>query len=101
MAKNMSIDVLKKLSEQLNISLQNLNNESDSTQPIKLESETVKKMMKETRKSMKTTQADLRDLSGIALGTIQKIEKGDLQVNLQNFISIMEVMGIELCLRKK
>lgn len=103
MSKNINIESLKQLSEQLSKNLQSLM-EDNSLAPgtvIKLEKENIQKLVRETRKSMKTTQGELSDLSGIALGTVQKIEKGDLHVNLQNFMRVMEVMGVEVCLRKK
>lgn len=103
MDTNASIEALRLIAAQINKSLEKLKGEN-SLAPggiIKLETESIQKIVRETRKSMKVTQGELSDLSGIALGTVQKIEKGDLHVNLQNFMRIMEVMGIELCLRKK
>jgi DNA-binding XRE family transcriptional regulator len=103
MNKNVDIEALRNLSEQLTKKLSKLQEDGPlgTGEVIKLEAESIQKITREARKGMKTTQEKISDLSGVAIGTVQKIEKGDLHVNLLNFIRVLEVMGIELCLKKK
>lgn len=58
-------------------------------------------LIKQSRKNMKLSLSDVSDLSGIAIGTVHKIESGNQKVNLNNLISVLEVLGINLCLQKK
>jgi len=67
----------------------------------KVDSEGVRRLTLDSRKALGITQSAVGDLSGITLSTVQKIERGDLKVNLQSFLKMMDVLGIEVCLKKK
>lgn len=66
-----------------------------------LSSDNIQKLVKSARKAMNSTQENVSDVSGVALKTVQKIEHGELNINLQNFKRVLDVLGIEICLRKK
>jgi ribosome-binding protein aMBF1 (putative translation factor) len=68
---------------------------------VPLSSQTIQGLVKESRKAMGSTQEGISDLSNVGLSTVQKIERGELNVNLQSFQHVLEVLGIELCLRKR
>lgn len=70
-------------------------------QLFSLSEENLSKLIKEKKQSLGLTQQMVSDLSGVAKGTVQKIEKGDQQVTLQSFTKVLSVLGIELCLRQK
>lgn len=68
---------------------------------VALTSEELREITRTSRKALGVTQSTIGDLAGITLSTVQKIERGDLKVNLQNFLKMMDVLGIEVCLKKK
>ena len=77
MGKNIDIEALRSLSEQITRKLDKLRDDGPliAGEVIKLEADSIQKITREARKGMKTTQEKISDLSGVAIGTVQKIEK--------------------------
>jgi len=48
------------------------------------------------RKQQGLTQEELADLAGISVGTLKRIEAGEYNVSLANFINVLNVLGIKL-----
>ena len=57
--------------------------------------------IKSRRKIMKLSQQELSDLSGLSLATLKRLESGDDGISLKNVMSILQVLGVNLCLRVK
>lgn len=93
-------DVIKKL-ETLETRAKEIETAQNKLKVLILSEDNLTTLIKERKKALKLTQQMISDLSGVAKGTVQKIEKGDQQVNLQSFIKVLAVLGIELCLRQK
>lgn len=54
--------------------------------------------IKERRKHLKITQANLAEISGISERTLRDIEKGLANPELASLIQLCEVLGLELTL---
>lgn len=54
---------------------------------------------KERRKALSLSQAQLAELSGLALRTVIKFEKGDQGISLKNVLGLCDALGIKLCLK--
>jgi DNA-binding XRE family transcriptional regulator len=54
-----------------------------------------------TRKTMKINQEELATLATVALGSVKKLENHDMSVTLTVLQKILDVVGFELCLKKK
>ena len=52
-------------------------------------------LVKEVRQSKNYTQQSLAELSDIDIRTIQRIEKGSLNMSLNIFISILDVLELD------
>jgi transcriptional regulator with XRE-family HTH domain len=57
-------------------------------------------LIRKRRESLKYTQNDLSELSGVAERTIRSIEGGQ-NTNLANMTKILQVLGLELTLQIK
>lgn len=58
-------------------------------------------IIKKRRKSLRITQNDLAQISGIGLRTLKKIEAGKSNPTLDTLGSIADVLGMELVLQVK
>lgn len=61
----------------------------------------VGKSIKERRKTLRVTQAQLAELAGISVNTLYKIERGQANPTLDTLTKITDVLGMELCLQVK
>lgn len=52
--------------------------------------------IKERRKSLKVTQRQLAELSGIGINTLTKIERGEANPRLSILNKILDTLGLEL-----
>ena len=52
--------------------------------------------IKVRRVSLGLTQQDLSEMSGVALRTINALERGKASISLKNLRAVMEVLGLEL-----
>lgn len=52
--------------------------------------------IKKRRKSLKVTQRQLADLSGVSINTLTKIERGEGNPRLQILERILDTLGLEL-----
>ncbi len=52
--------------------------------------------IKERRKSLKVTQRQLAELSGIGINTLTKIERGEANPSLSILNKILDTLGLEL-----
>ena len=52
--------------------------------------------IKERRKSLKVTQRQLAELSGIGINTLTKIERGEANPSLSILNIILDTLGLEL-----
>lgn len=52
--------------------------------------------IKERRKSLKVTQRQLAELSGIGINTLTKIERGEANPSLSILHKILDTLGLEL-----
>lgn len=61
----------------------------------------VGKSIKERRKTLRVTQAQLAELAGVSINTLYKIERGQANPTLATLTKIANVLGMELCLQIK
>lgn len=61
----------------------------------------VGKSIKERRKILRVTQAQLAELAGVSINTLYKIERGQANPTLATLTKIANVLGMELCLQIK
>ena len=61
----------------------------------------VGKRIKERRKILRVTQAQLAELAGVSINTLYKIERGQANPTLATLTKIANVLGMELCLQIK
>lgn len=59
------------------------------------------KTIKERRRSLKVTQEDLAELSGVGLRTLKQFESGKGNPTLSTLHKISDVLGMEICLKIK
>ncbi|MCA0428399.1 MAG: helix-turn-helix domain-containing protein [Bacteroidetes bacterium] len=59
------------------------------------------KTLKERRESLRVTQLDLAELSGVGLRTLKQLESGKGNPTLQTVQKLADVLGMELCLKVK
>lgn len=52
--------------------------------------------IKERRKSLKVTQRQLAELSGVGINTLTKIERGEANPSLRILERILDTLGLEL-----
>jgi len=52
--------------------------------------------IKERRKSLKVTQRQLAELSGVGINTLTKIERGEANPSLKILERILDTLGLEL-----
>lgn len=52
-------------------------------------------IIKETRQLKSITQQSLAELSDIDIRTIQRLEKGDLNISINIFISVIQALGLD------
>jgi len=57
--------------------------------------------IKERRSLLGITQQDLADISGVGLRTIKEIETHKGNPSLSTLLKILDVLGMELCLKIK
>lgn len=57
---------------------------------------TIGQQIKERRKSLKVTQRQLADLSGVGINTLTKIERGEANPSLKILERILDTLGLEL-----
>jgi ribosome-binding protein aMBF1 (putative translation factor) len=59
------------------------------------------KTINEVRRELDISQVDLAKMSGIHRETVRTIIKGDLQITIRNLKAVLNVLGLELVVRKK
>lgn len=52
--------------------------------------------IKQRRKSLKVTQRQLAELSGIGINTLTKIERGEANPSLKNLEKVLDTLGLVL-----
>lgn len=52
--------------------------------------------IKRRRKSLKVTQRQLAELSGIGINTLTKIERGEANPSLKNLEKVLDTLGLVL-----
>ena len=57
--------------------------------------------IKERRKSLRVTQRQLADLSGVGINTLTKIERNEANPSLSVLIKILDTLGLVLTTRTK
>lgn len=57
--------------------------------------------IKKRRESLKVTQETLSDLSEVSLRTIKQFESGKGNPTLKTLEKVLDVLGLELCLKLK
>ncbi len=57
--------------------------------------------IKERRESLKVTQETLSELSEVSLRTIKQFESGKGNPTLKTLEKVLDVLGLELCLKLK
>lgn len=62
---------------------------------------TISKVIKERRKTLGITQAQLAELSGISVNTLYKLERDESNPTIEVLVKIAEVLGMELKLEVK
>ena len=95
-----------KYKEKLNIQLQNLieliNSIPDEKKEFNLiELENGNRYIHEMRELLGLTLHEVSQLSGVAMRSVQKIDKGELNITLSSLLKVLDVLGIQLCLKKK
>ncbi|WP_276977286.1 helix-turn-helix transcriptional regulator [Flavobacterium filum] len=59
------------------------------------------KTIKERRETLKVTQEQLADLSGVGLRTLKQFESGKANPTLLTLQKLSDVLGMEVCLKIK
>ena len=59
------------------------------------------KSIKERRKTLRVTQAQLAEIAGISVNTLYKIERGQANPTLDTLTKIADTLGMEVCLQVK
>lgn len=59
----------------------------------------VRNVVKERRKELGISQVDLAEMSGLSLGTIKNIERGEGNPSYETISRILEVLGMEISFR--
>ncbi|MHC1703756.1 MAG: helix-turn-helix domain-containing protein [Tenuifilaceae bacterium] len=59
------------------------------------------KTIKERREVLQVTQETLADLSGVGLRTLKQFESGKGNPTLQTLQKLVDVLGLEVCLKLK
>jgi y4mF family transcriptional regulator len=59
------------------------------------------RQVRQRRKSLKLTQADLADLAGCSARFVRAFEQGKQTVRLDKVLDLLEVLGLELVLRPR
>ena len=59
------------------------------------------KRIKERRKTLRVSQAQLAELAGISVNTLYKIEREQTNPTLETLTKIANVLGLEVCLQVK
>tara|TARA_R110002049_G_scaffold135233_3_gene294756 strand:+ start:244 stop:450 length:207 start_codon:yes stop_codon:yes gene_type:complete len=59
------------------------------------------KSLKERRKTLRVTQAQLAELAEISVNTLYKIERGQTNPTLETLTKIADILGMEVCLQVK
>lgn len=57
--------------------------------------------IKERREALRVTQETLAELSGVGLRTLKQLESGKGNPTLQTLEKILEVLGMQVCLKVK
>lgn len=57
--------------------------------------------IKSRRKALRVTQSQLADLAGISVNTLYKIEREQANPTLDTLVKIVDILGMEVCLRVK
>ncbi len=63
--------------------------------------EEIIKLVKERRETLQVTQESLAQLSGVGLRTLKQFESGKGNPTLKTLQKIVEVLGLEVCLKLK
>lgn len=58
--------------------------------------DSIGKQIKERRKSLKVTQRQLAEVSGIGINTLTKIERGEANPSLKNLEKVLDTLGLVL-----
>ena len=53
-------------------------------------------IIRKRRALLGLTQHDLSEMSGVALRTINALERGKAYINLKNLLAIIDVLGLEI-----
>ncbi len=64
-----------------------------------LNEQAMAQLIQQTRKQLNLTQMQLSELSGIAEKTLIKIEKGEMNINFQSLLAVMQALGIKLWIK--
>lgn len=59
------------------------------------------KSIKERRKSLQVSQAQLAELADISVNTLYKIEREQANPTLETLTKITDILGMEVCLQVK
>ena len=57
--------------------------------------------IKERREALRVTQETLAELSGVGLRTLKQLESGKGNPTLQTLEKILDVLGMQVCLKVK
>jgi len=63
--------------------------------------EEIIKLVKERRETLQVTQETIAQLSGVGLRTLKQFESGKGNPTLQTLQKIVNVLGLEVCLKLK
>lgn len=58
--------------------------------------DSIGEQIKQRRKSLKVTQRQLAELSGIGINTLTKIERGEANPSLKNLEKVLDTLGLVL-----
>ena len=50
-------------------------------------------LLKKARKSRKITQVEMAEMAGVSLGTLKRLEQGEVNVSLSNFLNYLNALG--------
>lgn len=62
---------------------------------------TIGSQIKERRKALDITQTELADLAGISINTVVAVERGQGDPKISTYLSICEVLGLEMTAKLK
>ena len=71
-----------------------LNNDKQIPLPVRRAARKTAEYVVTWRKLRGLTQAQLADRAGVARGTVQRIEAGDMGVSLENLLRVLRALGL-------